>query len=141
MFKLLIAILKRRTWILLSILIITLIGFYTKFYTGPASLWVNNSLGGALYVTFWCLVLFLFLQTTRPWIICTCVLAVTCALEFLQLWHPPFLTWLRSSFIGQTLLGTTFMWSDFLYYFLGCGFGWLWLSRLKVFLTTPVKDS
>lgn len=140
MFKFLITILNLRKWILLSILIVTLIGFYTKFYTGPASLWVNNSLGGALYVTFWCLVLFLVLPAARPWVICACVLTVTCALEFLQLWHPPFLTWLRSSFIGQTILGTTFVWSDFLYYFLGCGLGWLWLSSLKVSMTTPDKD-
>jgi hypothetical protein len=40
------------------------------------------------------------------------VLAATCCLEFLQLWHPPLLETLRSHFLGATILGTTFEWSD-----------------------------
>jgi hypothetical protein len=59
------------------------------------------------------------------------VLAATCVLEFLQLWHPPFLEALRSNFLGATILGTTFDWTDFPYYFAGSGIGWLWLSMLR----------
>ena len=140
MLKPIITILRSRTPTLLSILIIVPIGFYSKFYAGPAAFWVNNSLGGVLYVVFWCLVLLLFLPSTRPSIICTCVLAGTCILEFLQLWHPPFLTWVRGSFLGQTLLGTTFMWSDFLYYFLGSALGWVFLLRLRSSMTGSDRD-
>ncbi len=120
---------RQRT--LLSILIITPIGFASKFYQGPAAAWVNDSLGGMFYVIFWCLVFFLFFPKSTPWKIATIVLITTCLLEFLQLWHPPFLEFLRSYFLGATVLGTSFVWSDFLYYFLGGGIGWLWLHWIK----------
>jgi hypothetical protein len=60
------------------------------------------------------------------------VLSVTCLLEGLQLWHPPFLEWPRSYLIGQILLGTTFSWSDFPYYFIGAELGWLWIQALRL---------
>jgi Flp pilus assembly protein TadB len=52
-------------------------------------------------------------------------------LEFLQLWHPSFLEFLRSNFIGRTILGTSFTWSDFPYYLVGGGIGWLLMKRLQ----------
>jgi hypothetical protein len=120
-----------KTWAAISLLIIVPLGFYAKFYTGPAANWVNNSLGGVFYEIFWCVLLFLFLEDTRPWIIATFVLTMTCVLEFLQLWHPPFLVLLRSHLIGRAVLGTSFTWSDFPYYFLGGGIGWLWMRGLQ----------
>ncbi len=116
---------------LVSLVVVTLIGFYSKFYTGPAALWVNNSLSGVFYEIFWCLLFFFFLKKCRPGIIAACVLTVTCLLEFLQLWHPPFLVYIRSSFLGSALLGTTFVWTDFLYYSAGCALGWLWMHWLQ----------
>ncbi len=113
-------------------LIIIPIGFYSKFYRGPASEWVNNSLGGVFYELFWCFLLLLIRPAMRPGFIAIIVLIGTCALEFLQLWHPPFLESLRSTFIGRTLLGTTFFWSDIPYYFLGCGIAWVWMRRIQV---------
>ena len=116
---------------LLSVLIIVPVGFYCKFYNGPAENWVNNSLGGVFYVIFWCLVLSLFLRKTEPWRIAIVVLTITCFLEFLQLWHHQFLEFIRSYFIGKTILGTSFTWYDFPYYFVGCGIGWLWMTCLR----------
>jgi len=115
----------------LSLSIIVPVGFYSKFYSGPAAGWVNNSLSGVFYELFWCLLIFLFFGNSRPRIIATFVLIVTCLLEFLQLWHPPFLELIRSNFIGRTVLGNSFAWSDFPYYFIGCGIGWLWMRRLQ----------
>jgi hypothetical protein len=122
---------SKRAWTLVSLLVIVPVGFYSKFYAGPAAIWVNNSLSGVFYEIFWCLLIFLFWGEGKPWIIAASVLVATCLLEFLQLWHPPFLEFMRSYFIGQAVLGTSFTWSDFPYYFLGCGIGWLWLSRLQ----------
>ena len=122
---------KKIRWTLISILIIVPLGIYSKFYSGQAARWVNDSLGGVLYVIFWCLFAFLFLSNTKPWKIATAVFAVTCFLEFLQLWHPPLLEFLRSNFVGRTILGTTFTWSDFPYYLVGCGIGWLWMKSLQ----------
>ena len=116
---------------LISILIIVPVGFYSKFYNGPASDWVNNSLGGVFYEIFWCLLIFLFFNKSKSWIIAISVLVITCLLEFLQLWQPLFLEIIRSHFIGRTILGNSFNWSDFPYYFLGSGLGWLWLKYLQ----------
>ena len=118
---------KRQHWTFISILIITPIGFYSKFYHGPAASWVNDSLGGLFYEIFWCLGAFLFFPKSKPWKISAIVLTITCLLEFLQLWHPPFLELLRSYFIGATILGSSFAWLDFPYYLFGSGIGWLWL--------------
>ena len=117
--------------IVISILIITLIGFFSKFYNGPAKKWVNDSLGGVFYEIFWCLVILLFCRNLKPWKIALIVLLTTCFLEFLQLWHPDFLEYMRSFFIGKTILGTSFGWSDFPYYFIGSGIGWFWIRQLK----------
>ncbi len=122
---------KKVRWTLISILIIVPLGLYSKFYSGQAVYWVNNSIGGVLYVIFWCLFAFLFLGNNKPLKIAIVVFSLTCFLEFLQLWHPPLLQYLRSHFIGRTLLGTTFTWLDFPYYLAGCGIGWLWMKSLQ----------
>ena len=66
----------------------------------------------------------------RPVRIAIGVLVAACALGFLQLRHPPFLEAIRSHFVGTVTPGTTFDRGDFPYYFLGCGMGWAWLSRI-----------
>lgn len=122
---------RKRIWTLVSIAIIVPIGFYTKFYSGPAAHWVNDSLGGVFYVVFWCLLVFFFYQKGNPLHIAVTVLFITCILEFLQLWHPPFLEGMRGFFIGGVILGTTFSWWDFPYYFVGASIGWFWISKLN----------
>jgi hypothetical protein len=47
------------------------------------------------------------------------------------LWHPPFLEVLRSNFIGRTILGSSFNWTDFPYYLVGSGLGYIWLLLIK----------
>jgi hypothetical protein len=113
-----------------SLAIIVPIGFCCKLYRGPGAFWVNNSLGGVFYEIFWCLFIFLFRPGWQPRRIAGIVFAVTCALEFLQLWHPPWLEAARSNFLGATILGTTFDWSDFAYYVIGSSLGWMWMQRL-----------
>ena len=115
----------------LSLAAIVLIGFYSKKgYRGPGAQWVNDSLGGVFYVIFWCLLFSLCLPRVRTGRIVLAVLAATCCLEFLQMWHPPFLEFLRSFFVGRTILGSYFDWYDFPYYFVGAGLGWLWVRAV-----------
>jgi ascorbate-specific PTS system EIIC-type component UlaA len=115
---------KRSKWTLTAIVLIVPLGFYSKFYSGPAAGWVNNSLGGVLYVIFWCLLFSLVFYRVKNWKIVTGVFAVTCILEFLQLWHPPFLEAARDTFIGVTLLGNSFSWPDLAYYLAGSLMAW-----------------
>ena len=132
-----------RKKILISLLIVTPMGFLFKLYCGPAQGWFRNYGAGVLYEIFWCLLFFYFWprkeMITR---IAVGVLLVTCFLEILQLWHPWFLEQIHSSFFGSALIGSTFVWWDFPHYALGCYIGWLWMRLIakrppnhSVFLT------
>lgn len=123
--------LKRRRRTILSILFITPLGFYTKFYSGPAAAWVNNSLSGVFYVVFWSLGAYLLFEKASIVKLVATVVVLTGILEFAQLWQPVFLEWLRSFFLGRTILGTSFSWLDFIHYAIGCLLAWSWLKMLK----------
>ena len=110
---------SKKKWTLLAIILIVPLGFYSKFYDGPAFNWVNNSLGGVLYVIFWSLLFSLLAARSKSWKIVSLVFLITCAIEFLQLWHPPFMETIRSTFIGATLFGNSFSWMDIAHYILG----------------------
>ena len=116
---------------LISILTVVPLGFASKFYTGPAAKWFNDSLGGFLYEIFWCLVISFILIKAKPWKIALNVFIITCILEFLQLWHPVFLEMIRNTFIGRTIIGTTFVPSDFIYYAIGSLAGWILLEKIR----------
>jgi hypothetical protein len=116
---------------LLSLLVVTPLGFLSKLYAGPARGWFNNYAAGVLYEVFWCLVLFFFWPRRESAMkIAVGVLATTSALEVLQLWHPGLLEQIRATFLGRALLGTTFAWWDFPHYVLGCALGWLWMLKI-----------
>lgn len=121
-----------RVPIFLSLAIVTPLGFFFKFYSGPGRAWFNDYGGGVLYEVFWILVLFfIWPKRSEVFKIPVTVFGVTCMLEFLQLWHPPFLGVIRSTFLGQTLIGTTFVWWDLAHYLLGSVIGWFWLQVLS----------
>lgn len=117
-----------------SLLIVTPLGFLSKFYTGPVREWFNDYAGGIFYEIFWCLFIFLLIPRRKAiaqiprW-----VFGITCALEILQLWRTPILESVRSSFLGRTLIGTTFSWWDFPHYVVGYLIGWLWLRLIWQF--------
>jgi hypothetical protein len=123
---------KSQRHIAVAILLVLIpLGFATKFYTGPLASWVNNSLGGVFYEIFWCLVIFLFFPSLKALWIALIVFIATSALEFTQLWKAPFLEQIRENFIGRTLIGTSFTWTDFPYYAIGCVVGYFLLKFIS----------
>ena len=122
---------KLRFLTIASLIIVTPLGFLSKFYRGPLDWWFNDYGGAILYEIFWCLFFFLLIPKRQAIAkISIWVFIVTCILEILQLWHPPFLQAIRATFWGRTLLGTTFVWWDFPHYAIGCAIGWLWLQQI-----------
>jgi hypothetical protein len=105
-------------------------GYWLRF-RAPFSPQFCDSAGGALYVILWILMVGVFLWRPAARRIAGTVLAITCALEFLQLWHPAWLEAIRATFPGRVLLGTTFGWTDFPPYFLGAALGWLMLGAVR----------
>ncbi|MCF7805505.1 MAG: DUF2809 domain-containing protein [Candidatus Marinimicrobia bacterium] len=122
---------KFRVLVILSILVITPLGFATKFYYGPGEVWIQIYAGGVLYEIFWMLGLALVFPRLNDFANAGVVFGVTGLLEFAQLWHPPFLEALRSNFIGATIIGVGFDPWDFLYYAIGCLLGFLILRGYK----------
>ncbi|HPC36260.1 MAG TPA: DUF2809 domain-containing protein [Candidatus Marinimicrobia bacterium] len=116
------------TFKILIILIIVPIGFYTKFYSGPLQKWVSYSLGDFLYEIFWCLLISLFFPRLQYFRVAIIVFSATGIIEFLQLWHLPILEKIRETFLGRTLIGNYFIWSDFIYYAIGCLAGYFILK-------------
>lgn len=129
-------------YIIISLLVVTMMGFLFKFYIGFAQEWFNNYIAAVFYEIFWCLLAFLFWRSSDAiaqiplW-----VFIITCGLEFLQLWHPPLLTEIRSTFLGRTLLGSTFSLWDFPHYVLGCFLGRWWLQQLEARDKQKAEDS
>ena len=120
---------KKRLLTILSAILLIPVGLYTKFYTGFGAEWVHNSLGGVIYVIFWCLIVYFLFPLGRIIRIAVGVLLVTCCLEFTQLWNTPFLAMIRSTFAGRAMIGSSFSWLDFPYYFMGAVLGsfWMWI--------------
>jgi hypothetical protein len=126
-----ISFLSRRWAILLSLCIVTPLGFWMWLYRGPSRVWLNYYASGAVYEIFWCLTVFFFWpQRQKIPKIALGVFVITCLLEFLQLWKPVFLERIRATFLGSALIGTDFTWGQFPYYALGSVIGWLWLRML-----------
>ena len=121
---------RQRLITVLILIVIVPLGFFTKFYSGPAEDWINNSVGGLLYEVFWCLVIAFIFTKIKPYKIALWVFIITCLLEILQLWHPSFLEFVRNNFIGRTILGNSFNWMDFPYYIFGSLLGYFILSGI-----------
>ncbi|WP_035139467.1 ribosomal maturation YjgA family protein [Fischerella sp. PCC 9605] len=120
-------------YIFISLLIVVAMGFFFKYYSGPAHKWFNDYGAAVFYEIFWCLFAFWFFRSPSATIqIPVWVFIITCILEFLQLWHPLFLEQFRATLIGKWLVGTTFVWWDFPHYALGSVLGWLWLRQLQI---------
>ncbi len=66
------------------------------------------------------------------------VFIASSAIEFLQLCKSPFLLALQATWLGQVILGNTFLWADFPPYALGCVLGWVLLRALRQRFTAPV---
>jgi hypothetical protein len=108
-----------RRRLLLCLAFLLPVGLASKLIPGQWAWWIRDYGGGVLYVVFWTLVLAALRLDWRRRTVVLTVLAITCSLEFLQLWHPAPLEAVRATFVGHGLLGSTFSWWDFPHYLLG----------------------
>ena len=119
------------TKLLLITLTLVPLGFAVKFAVpGPLGTWCRMYGAGVLYKIFWILALRLFFRRLTPAACGIIVFAITCVLEFMQLWHPPLLEAVRSTFLGAALIGTTFDPVDFAYYAVGSLLGFHFLKGI-----------
>ncbi|MBV9306151.1 MAG: DUF2809 domain-containing protein [Acidobacteriaceae bacterium] len=109
---------QRRLVLFLLLAVVTVAGYWLRFYAPIDPEWRDYS-GGAAYVILWILAYAFLKPTAPPLPVSLIVLLITCCLEFLQLWHPSWLEAIRRTLPGRLILGTTFEWSDFPPYFVG----------------------
>jgi hypothetical protein len=114
---------RYRVSLIIWLFLVALLGYWFRF-DAPISAGWRDGIGGAAYVIFFVVALALITQASSARRITLIVLTLTCVLEFLQLWHPPWLERIRRTLLGRALLGTTFGWTDFPSYFAGAVIGW-----------------
>ena len=127
----------QRSYVYRSIILLVVIaglGFLSKLLPVFQGTWVSNNLSGLFYVTELCLVVYIVFPGNPAFVYSLLAFLFTSVLEIFQLWHPTFLTSLRNSFLGHTILGSTFSWLDFPLYIGGAVLGWVllkWVARSK----------
>jgi hypothetical protein len=120
---------KRRLPFFVALLIVTGLGLGTSYYEGAERVWVRDHGSGILYVMFWILLVLTLRPVTSPGRVAVIVLVLTCLVEFSQLIDAKWLNDIRKTWLGASLLGVAFKWSDLPYYAIGAIAGW-GLARL-----------
>jgi hypothetical protein len=113
-----------------ALVVLVAIGLAAKGWRGPLGPWTRDYLAGVVYVVFWILLAKAIWLRVHGARLAAIVLGVTCALEALQLWKPPALEAIRSTWLGTALIGTTFSWLDFPHYVAGAIAGGALSERL-----------
>ncbi len=108
-----------RLFFLIVVIIITPIGFATKFYRGPFESWMMLYAGDILYPIFWYFLFLFFFPNFNPYLLAVLNLTVDCLGEFSQQISTPLLIAIRKNFIGRTIIGSGFDSNDFIYYIIG----------------------
>ncbi|MBW4580968.1 MAG: DUF2809 domain-containing protein [Tildeniella nuda ZEHNDER 1965/U140] len=123
--------LNYRLVLLVSMSLIVSIGYAIRFAQAPTFVWLNDAIGSIAYEIFWILFAAFLSPRTSLRAIAIGVCLATCGLEWLQLWHPPFLEAARATLAGRLVLGNTFSWLDFPPYVMGSWLGWLWARSTR----------
>lgn len=118
-----------RSIVLVNILAIVTLGYMVRFSPSLPE-YIRDPAGGIAYEMLWILVVIFIYPRADRRLTAIWVCAVTCAIEFLQLYQPPWLQAIRATLPGRLLLGSTFLWSDLPVYSIGSYIGWLWVRML-----------
>jgi hypothetical protein len=125
-----------RIALLISILVIIPLGYIVRF--SGDGYW-NSTFGAIAYQMLWVMLVQLLFPKVSLTKTAIGVFVFACAIEFLQLWQPPFLQAIRATLPGRLLLGNTFLWDDFPPYLAGCLMGWGWVKLLRISTTAISK--
>src|SRR6056297_1578189 len=120
------------TWkVILLIIVVGALGIGAKLLPFAEGTWISHNLSGLFYVTELCLILYLIFPDHSSVVLALAAFLITSLLEILQLWNPDFLEWVRSSFVGRSILGSTFSWLDYPYYLGGAILGVILLNLVR----------
>lgn len=121
---------KRRLFALLLIGPVILLGLSSRQHRFWPD-WFAAYAGDTLWALLVYLLLVFLFPARRPLSLALWALGFAFAVEFSQLFHPPWLDALRATTLGGLILGFSFLWSDLLCYSVGVGIGCLLDSRVN----------
>lgn len=113
------------------IIVVAALGIAAKLLPFAEGTWISYGVSGLFYVTELCLILYLIFPDHSSVVLALAAFLITSLLEILQLWNPDFLEWVRSSFVGRSILGSTFSWLDYPYYLGGAVLGIILLNLVR----------
>ena len=117
--------------VILLIIVVAALGIAAKLLPFAEGTWISYGVSGLFYVTELCLILYLIFPDHSSVVLALAAFLITSLLEILQLWNPDFLEWVRSSFVGRSILGSTFSWLDYPYYLGGAVLGIILLNLVR----------
>ena len=117
--------------VILLIIVVAALGIAAKLLPFAEGTWISHGVSGLFYVTELCLILYLIFPDHSSVVLALAAFLITSLLEILQLWNPDFLEWVRSSFVGRSILGSTFSWLDYPYYLGGAVLGVILLNLVR----------
>lgn len=124
-----------RIALLIGIALIIPLGYSVRFSTALKMPLLQDIVGSLAYQVLIMLMVAFFYPRTSLVKIAVWVWIASSVGELLQLWQPPLLQAIRSTWLGRVVLGNTFTLSDFPPYAMGSFLGWLglkWLRRKMV---------
>lgn len=121
--------LQYRIILIICIIVIIPLGYFVRFHA-PVPEWIRDTLGSIAYQILLMLLVAFFLPKAAPVWVAIWVCFASCVIEFLQLLQSPLLQAIRATLPGRLILGNTFTWSDFPFYFIGSFLGWLVMRSL-----------
>ena len=127
-----------RLGLLLSLGGISLFTFLLWLYPGPGRSWLIASGSLITYTIAWILIVATLWPTIPAARVASGVLIATFVLELMKLGQPEWLQSIQETLLRRFASGIEFRESNFLYYTLGAGLGWLWLRWLQTRLNSRV---
>jgi len=110
-----------------SILLVIALGLLTRKFPEFVPAALGKTPGDALWL--WALMVFLGLgwifRRARTVTLALAALSFSFAIEFLQLYHAPWIETLRGTLLGRLVLGRGFLWGDLVAYCVGVAVGGL----------------
>ena len=99
------------------------IGLFSRSgHTGLPRFWTKYS-GDALWALLIFVLVALILHRRSTIVVAAIAFAYSCATEFSQLYHSPWIDAARRTTLGHLVLGDTFAWADMIAYLVGVVFG------------------
>ena len=81
--------------------------------------------GDILWATLFFFLFRIIFPTKKLWLIAAYTYSFALVIELSQLCHAPWINEWRKTFAGKMILGSGFLWSDLVCYFVGVLIGWL----------------